>query len=420
MRTFYVQSLGCKVNRVQSDMIAAALIARGACPAGRDDADLIVIDSCTVTGEADAKTRKAVRQAVRARAGRRIIVTGCAATIDPAGLSAIDSHVIVEADKARAADTAAALLGLAAADSPHTTLIRAGEGFRTRMDVMVQDGCDNACTYCIVHTARGKSISRPADEVVREVAEAALAGVREVVLTGINIGSYLARDGVPTNLVTLLERLLDETDIGRLRISSIEPLDVSTRLIDTVVSSRGRICAHLHLPLQSGCDRVLSEMDRPYTSAVYMKIIDQIRAKLPGVALTTDAIVGFPGEDESDFADTLDICRQAAFSKIHVFRYSMRAGTPAALRTDQVDPQVKRERGQRLRALGEQLARADARSRIGSVESVLVEGDGTGKSESYHDVRFLREPCEHGQLVPMRLASLDADGAFEGVLLENR
>jgi len=463
MTTFHVQNLGCKVNRVQSDTIDAQLRALGAEPADRDQAELIIVNSCTVTGEADTKTRKAVRQAVRAPRSPMVIVTGCAAAIVPDELAAIDPRVIVEPDKSKVAVRAAELLGLNAGHAPGEADVelasrsaaehangeadierasrsaaehanceadierasqgalvhpRAEAGFPTRMGIMVQDGCDNACTYCIVHIARGKSSSRDADAVVDEVMRASRSGVREIVLTGINIGSYLACDGVPTNLVTLLGRLLDETDIGRIRISSIEPLDVSTQLIDAIVASRGRICAHLHLPLQSGNDKVLSEMDRPYTAGVYLQIVEQLRAKLPALALTTDVIVGFPGESESNFADTLEVCRTVGFSKIHAFRYSPREGTPAALRSDQVNPAVKKERAARLGELGRALRHADCLARVGCIETVLVESDGIGKSESYHDVRLAGTGADVGALVRTRLTALGDDGVFEGEVLE--
>jgi len=291
------------------------------------------------------------------------------------------------------------------------------------MGVMVQDGCDNACTYCIVHTARGHSVSRSADDVVAEVSAAATSGVQEVVLTGINIGSYQATDGVLTNLVTLLQRLLAETSIGRIRVSSIEPLDVTPNLVDAMVMSQGRICAHLHMPLQSGSDKVLSEMNRPYCADVYLQIIEHLRAKLPHISLTTDVIVGFPGESEQDFEETLSVCRAADFSKIHVFRYSRRAGTPAALYADQIDPAIKKERAQRLVALQGELRTLDQQMRLGSVEGVLIERTGLGKSESYHDViddgTWHIRGCEIGALMDMRLAGLDERGRFIGMPLDN-
>jgi threonylcarbamoyladenosine tRNA methylthiotransferase MtaB len=422
MPTFYVHNLGCKVNRVQADAIVATLLAAGAVPVDANEAEVIVVNSCTVTAEADTKTRKAVRQALRAPHACQVVVTGCAAAVSPAIYEALDARVTVEPDKMRAASIASRFLGLDEEEvpSPSSLHVRAGAVFPTRMGIMVQDGCDNACTYCIVHTARGASTSRPVASIVDEVKAAAAAGVREVVLTGINIGSYRADEGGLVDLVGLLRRLLAQTDIARIRISSIEPLDVTAGLIETMAAAGERICTHLHMPLQSGSDRILADMDRPYRAAAYREIVEQARAGVPGIALTTDVIVGFPGERDEDFEATCALCRTTAFSKIHIFRYSPRQGTPAADRDDQVDPTLKKERVQRLVVLERELRAADRYARTGRVESVLIERAGYGKSSSYHDVIDggawgSVDRCVPGSLVDMRLDRVDGRGRFIGI-----
>lgn len=380
--TFHVVNLGCKVNRVESDDFAAALLAQGGRAVAQSDADLIVVNTCTVTGEAEKKTRKAVRGALRANGHARVVVTGCAAAIDPAAFEAMDERVAVVPK----GSMAALLAPEGAAFEPHgiAPVLRVGEEFPTRVGIKVQDGCNNACTYCIVHVARGRAVSRPADEVVAEAARLAQAGVREIVLTGINLGSY-DRDGL--GLAGLLRRLLDATgDDVRFRISSVEPRDVRDDLIELMARSDGRVCRHLHLPLQSGSSKVLKEMARPYKAAYFEDLVERLYSAMPTLSLSTDVIVGFPGETEDDFQETLAMARRCRFSKMHIFRYSMREGTPAAHRSDQVDPATKAQRAARLEELARELREDDRNRRRGTVELALVETDGMATTESYHEV----------------------------------
>ncbi len=375
-------NLGCKVNRVESDDFAAALLAQGALATEEGSADLIIVNTCTVTGEAEKKTRKAVRGALRANERARVIVTGCAAAIDPEAFEAMDGRVQVVPKGAMAA----LLAPEGATFEPHgpTPSLRVGDEFPTRVGIKVQDGCNNACTYCIVHVARGRAWSRPADEIIAEAVGLAQAGVREIVLTGINLGSY-GFEGM--TLADLLRRLLDATDDGvRFRISSVEPRDVHDDLIELMAQADGRICRHLHLPLQSGSPKVLKEMARPYKADYYKELVDKLYAAMPMLSLSTDVIVGFPGETEEDFQETLAMARYCRFSKMHAFRYSMREGTPAARRSDQVAPEAKADRAKRLEELERHLREADRAQRAGTVELALVETDGVATTESYYAV----------------------------------
>lgn len=452
---FEIVNLGCKVNRVESDSLAVALAALGFEPvfraiasAGEGDgktggadapdgcdgalgdvdaaflrdapdparADLVVVNTCTVTGEAEKKTRKAVRRALREHPNAAVVVTGCAAAIDPAVFTAMDARVSVagKLELSEAAKTGEGLFSLvpqlsgsfadlasagAGSDAGPHDAIRVGDGFPTRVGIKVQDGCNNACTYCIVHVARGRAWSRPADEVVAEFRRYVCAGVREIVLSGINLGTY--RDG-GLGLTDLLERLLEEAGKARIRISSIEPKDVSDSLIDLMAGANGRIARHLHLPLQSGSDRVLREMARPYSASWYCDLVERLYAAMPNLSLSTDIIVGFPGETDDDFCETLAVARRCRFSKIHVFPYSKREGTPAARRDDQVDASVKAARAAALSQLGDDLRAAAYDARVGAVEKVLVETGGRGMTESYFEVAVAPER-EPGELVRMRL-----------------
>lgn len=391
---FAVVNLGCKVNRVESDDASARLAARGF-ETKEADADLIVVNTCTVTGEAEKKTRKAVRRALRANGRARVLVTGCAAAVDAAFYESLDPRVRV-VGKARLAEEIEAWCdseGVSAAPP----LLPVGPGFRTRVGVKVQDGCDNACTYCIVHVARGRATSRAADDVVRECAAYARAGAGEIVLTGINLGSYCdgaRREASSTRLADLLRRLLDATaDLHapgafpvRFRISSIEPRDVDDALVDLLAAADGRVCRHLHLPLQAGSSKVLREMARPYDADRFRALVERLYAAVPGLALSTDVIAGFPGETDAEFQETLELARACRFAKMHAFPYSRRAGTPAAKRADQVPPEVKAARAAQLRALGDELRATERARRAGTVELALVEEGGVAMSESYFEL----------------------------------
>ena len=409
---FAVVNLGCKVNRVESDDASARLAARGT-ETAEADADLIVVNTCTVTGEAEKKTRKAVRHALSTNGGARVVVTGCASELSSEIFAAMDDRVVV-------VPKAGADLYLSELEMSGTTPCETPESFpaspadgRTRIGIKVQDGCDNACTYCIVHVARGRATSRAADDVVRECAEYARAGAGEIVLTGINLGSYCdgaRRDPSATRLAGLLRRLLDATaDLHapgafpvRFRISSIEPRDVDDALVDLLAAADGRVCRHLHLPLQAGSSKVLREMARPYDADRFRALVERLYAAVPGLALSTDVIAGFPGETDAEFQETLELARACRFAKIHAFPYSRRAGTPAAERPDQVPPDIKAARAAALRALGDELRAAERARRAGTVELALVEEGGVAMSESYFE---LAAPADApvGSLVRMTL-----------------
>ncbi|MCR5846360.1 MAG: tRNA (N(6)-L-threonylcarbamoyladenosine(37)-C(2))-methylthiotransferase MtaB [bacterium] len=414
---FHVHNLGCKVNRVESDNMSAALISAGHTPAPLAEADVAIVNTCTVTSEADHKTRKAIRRASRECAGP-VIATGCATAIDPEALGQLGENVIVEPSRQLAIEKALAVLereaGLAAqAPNAHP---RAAEGFHTRMGIKVQDGCNNRCTYCIVNKARGRSASMPLESVVSEVALASESGIAEVVLTGINIGSYREVDdsGRMLKLPQLIEALLERTGIGRIRLSSIEPPDVDDKLIALLERYRGRFCAHLHMPLQSGCDRTLAAMGRLYDTADFARRVEAIYAVRPDASITTDVIAGFPQETDADFAQTLEFCRRMRFSKIHAFRYSVRPGTPAAEMVGQVDPRIKVQRASSLHILSDELRCDDMLRRVGSRELVVVETGRIGMSESYHEVVVEGEMPRRGEMLELEFTGIEENARLMG------
>jgi threonylcarbamoyladenosine tRNA methylthiotransferase MtaB len=408
-----VRTLGCKVNRAESETIVAELLGRGVLLAGEDEADVIVVNTCTVTGEADAKARKAIRQALAASKSPLVVVTGCLAAVDAAMLEALGDRVVVEADKRRVTARVSERLFLADKGAPVT---RTGPAFRTRVMLKIQDGCDAFCSYCIVPSARGVPVSVPLADVAREAAGLAAAGVKEVVLTGVNLGRYAdggARLGEVVSAVAA-------AGIGRIRLSSIEPQDLTDEFLG-VLSELPGVCPHLHVPLQSGSDAVLGRMNRGYDVERFEQRIAAARQALDGLAVTTDVIVGFPGESDADFEMTRAACERIGFAKLHVFRYSARKRTPAADLADQVAPAVRRERAASLSEAGNSLRTSYLESRVGAETEILVEkrvGDVvTGTAPDYCSVSAAGAlGARAGELLRVRLVGARA-GALIGEIV---
>lgn len=413
-----VLTLGCKVNRTESEALAGDLAGSARVVMDSDDgAEVVVVNTCTVTGEADAKARKMVRHALAAGASV-VVVTGCLAAIDPEGLRSLDPRVVVEADKPslarRVAEVAGVQLRAPGSDGPQVA-----PSTRIRVMVKVQDGCDHRCTYCIVPEARGLPRSVPTADVLSRVGSLARAGVPEIVLTGINVGRYADPGGAP-DLGSLIEAVA-ATPVGRVRLSSIEPLDLDVRLLDALAATP-KVVPHLHVPLQSGCDRTLEEMGRGYTSAQFASVLERARAALPGLAVTSDVIAGFPGESERDFADSLAFVRRCGFARLHVFRYSARAGTPASARSDQVPPAVRSARARALRELSDRLLDAHMASRVGTEMTACIERVSGGRARGTAD-DSLEVEVAAGELRPGSVVRVRIDGfegrSYRGTVLES-
>ncbi len=416
-------NLGCRVNRVELDAMALELERAGARLVAERDARVVVVNTCAVTGEAEAKTRKAVRRAASLPGRPLVIATGCVANLFADEIAALAPNVRVERDKSAVAALALSELGLSGTDDGPDA---PAEGCapaptptgRTRPGIKIQDGCDNRCTYCIVWRARGAGRSLPPEEVLSAVRAAQARGAHEVVLTGINLGSYRSPDaaGRELRLPALLDLLLSETDVERIRLSSIEPPDVTPELCRTMAAAGDRVAPFLHVCLQSGCDETLRRMARVYRTADFRRVVETAREHLPHVALGTDLIVGFPGETDEDFERSLDFCREARFAKMHVFRYSRRPGTPAATMAGQVDPHVMAARGDRARALADELRLAEARRLVGERDLVVVQYPGRGVSGGLFDV-LLEASVPVDSLVPVRLTGVRDDATLLAELL---
>ena len=378
---FYLTYLGCRLNYAE-----IAALARSVRRAGHDiaadpaDADWAIINTCTVTHVAARKSRQAIRRLHRGNPELGIAVIGCYAEMSAQAVREIEGVTLVvpNAEKDCVLERILAI-EQAPGNTPGLAPALACIEGRTRALVKIQDGCDNRCTYCIVTIARGPSRSRRPDGIIQEIRERVAQGYREIVLTGVNIGAYGRDRGskavLPTDVGWTLARLvrgaLDDTGVGRLRLSSIEPWDVDENLL--ALWQDARLCPHLHLPLQSGCDAVLLRMGRHYDVRRFAELVARVRQRAPDVSLTTDLIVGFPGETEHEFAESLAFVARMRFARLHVFNYSPRPGTVAASLPNRVAPPIAQQQSQRMVALGQRLATAFHQQHLGRTLRVLFE-----------------------------------------------
>jgi threonylcarbamoyladenosine tRNA methylthiotransferase MtaB len=400
IRRAAIANLGCKVN--QAEMAGLERLLRGAgvhLVDVHEAADLVVINTCTVTAMADAKSRQLLRRARRTNPEAQVLVTGCAVSVEPEMLAAADpgARLYDNEWKGRLLSEMAALLGLPdgvawpaisavdAANAHGGGESTEGAVDRTRAFVKIQDGCSFHCTYCIIPRARGPERSLTATAVVEDVRLALDSGHREVVLTGINVGSY-SDGGVA--LAGLVARILDETAVERIRLSSVEPQHVTNELLAVWAGSDGRCLPHFHIPLQSGDDTILRRMGRRYDTAAYSRVVARVREAVPGAAVHADLIAGFPGEDDAAWARTLQFVSGLELAGVHVFRYSSRPGTPAARMVGQVDAATRKRRAAEALVLAAEARARYAESLVGGETRVLFEvpladGRWLGHAESH-------------------------------------
>ena len=385
----FITTLGCKVNEVDSELYAQEMRLLGAeTTTTMAEADAVVVNSCSVTNRAQAQSLQFARRALRERPGAPVYLTGCGATLLNLTRTEAPAGVAVVAIRDRA-EVARLVVGTGGAMQVPARwvdgrILRAGP--RNRVDVRIQEGCDNMCTYCVVPFVRGSRLeSKSALVAVDEVMGLARAGVKEVVLTGTEIGKYgEAPDGLPVLLDGMLGALETAGLPTRVRISSLNP-DAITEALVGQFAKHAALCPQLHLPLQSGSDAVLQRMRRPYASKDLLAGVQRLRAVDPSFTFTTDVIVGFPGETEQDLRATLDMVRLAAFAKVHVFRYSRRPFTPAAREEHQVLAGVAKERLRRVREVAEQTGMAFARRFVGRNVTIVSEKSSPGEVEGYSE-----------------------------------
>ena len=389
MRKIAFYTLGCKVN--QSDTASMEGIFRRAGYEVVDfgsPADVYLINTCVVTNTGQRKSRQIINRAVRHNPLSLIVVTGCYPQTAPEEVRAIAGVDVIIGNQERARIVELVEQALEnkqteildnvqkmTVDTKFEELGVGTETDKTRAFLKIQEGCNQYCTYCIIPYARGPLRSRSLESIRSEVAKLVEAGYKEVVLIGIHLGCYgkeLAKEGKHITLYDAVQAVLSVEGMCRVRLGSLESVEVEPRLLE-LMATEPRLCKHLHLPLQSGCDKILQAMHRPYDTARFTQLLQQIRAQVPDVAITTDIIVGFPGETEEDFATTLAFAEKCGFAKMHIFPYSKRKGTPAEKMPNQVDEAVKGERAARLAAVDEKLHQAMLKQMVGKTEEVLFE-----------------------------------------------
>lgn len=407
-------TLGCKVNQYESQKMAEAFVQEGFKVADfSDKADVYIVNSCTVTSIADSKSRQAVRGALRRNPDAIVVLTGCYAEAYPEEARRVEGVTLLlgNKEKSRIVEHIRQRL-LSDTEERHRAV--ATPERRTRALLKIQDGCDQFCAYCAVPLARPVMSSRPASEVLDEARVLVDRGHKEIVLTGIRLGRY--RDG-EIDLVGLLRAMLTVHGLERIRLSSIEMTDVPRGLID-LMASEEKLCPHLHLPLQSGSDDVLRRMNRPYDSGRFERFVCKVRERIPEIAITTDLMVGFPGETEEDFKATCDLVERIRFARAHIFRFSPRPGTKAAEMEDDVPALEKKRRSDILLELTARHKEEYERRFMGRTVAVLLEGNGngtklrTGMTNNYMRIKFPSEPTAPGEIVNVRIERVDRTGVY--------
>jgi len=428
---FFVQNFGCRATQADGAALESSLEARGLSHAGeRRAADLVVLNTCTVTVSADEDVRQTIRRVHRENPAARILVTGCYAQRAPHELARMPGVEWVVGNSHK--NAIPELIAIEPSGVPYHGNVHAGDihvgdifaqqaflsapvegagGDRTRPNLKIQDGCNNRCSFCIIPFVRGRSRGMPADEVVAQVGRLA-ARHREVVLTGINLGRWGREPGSALRLAGLLRRLLDETSIERLRVSSVEPMDFSDDLLELMASS-SRIAPHVHAPLQSGSDRILRRMHRKYRPRHYAERILKARRLMPDAAIGADVMVGFPGETDADFEESRRFIDQLPFTYLHVFTYSERPGTRAAEDPLTVPMTLRKERNRVLRELGERKNFEFRHLLVGrTLSAVTLHEPGAALTGNYLKVQlaWLREA---NLMADLRIGGLTKDGLRE-------
>jgi len=415
---FHIRNFGCRATQADGAALAGALTASGhAVAAGCADAELVILNSCTVTSGADDDVRQAVRRVRRENPAAQILITGCYAQRAPAEAAALEGVRWVVGNTHRAmipeivrAESGSIFVGdiLAQIEFTSAPVLEASED-RTRPNLKIQDGCNNRCTFCVIPSVRGRSRSAPPDRVVEQVRDLA-SRYREVVLSGVNLGRWGREAAIGMRLVDLLRRLLAETGIERLRLSSVEPMDLSDELLE-LMATAPRIAQHVHAPLQSGSDAVLRRMRRWYRARHYADRILKARQWMPDAAIGADVMTGFPGETEAEFETTREFVEGLPFTYLHVFTYSARPGTPAAAMPDQVPARERKRRNRVLRELAAAKNLAFRRGMVGKrLSAVTIEDGSVALSGNYLKIELVTR-MEPNRLVEVEILGLGEDMA---------
>jgi len=389
-------------------------------------AELVIVNTCTVTAATDSQSRNLIRRARRMNAQARVVVTGCYAQVDPQALAALPGVALVIGNEekqdflARLTELESDCIQIQVTDIRQVdvakTLPLSSFEQRSRAFVQIQNGCDAFCSYCIIPYARGRSRSVASVDVVKQVENLSAAGYPEIVLTGIHIGNY-GQDLQPKlDLLTLLKQIENSNFSGRLRLGSIEPTELPTELLDYIAAA-GWICPHYHIPLQAGDDQILKQMNRHYTTGFFRDLLAAIRRRQPQAAIGLDIITGFPGETEQQFIATCELLSALPFTHLHVFPFSRRPGTPAAEMAGQLPGDIIKQRAVRLRQIGEQKLADYSRQFVGQTLAVVIEGGEVagrkkGLSQNYLPIWLSAAEVEQGQCLPVAIAGYRSDGLY--------
>lgn len=386
MKRIAFYTLGCKVNQADTASMEAIFRKAGYKVVGfNEQADIYLINTCVVTNMGQRKSRQIINRAVRSNPLALTVVTGCYPQTAPDEVKNIAGVDVIIGNQERGRIVELAEQALAAkqdevldnvhkitVDTQFEELDAGTETDKTRAFLKIQEGCNQYCTYCIIPYARGPLRSRSLDSIREEIGKLVAAGYKEVVLIGIHLGCYGKEHGGSLTLYDAVKAALSVEGLKRLRLGSLESVEVEPRLLDLMREDK-RLCRHLHLPLQSGCDKILHAMHRPYDTARFKELLTEIRNTLPDIMITTDIIVGFPGETDEDFKQTLDFAAECGFAKMHVFPYSKRKGTPAEKMPQQVEDTVKQQRAAALAELDNKMQQQAMEAVIGSNVEVLFE-----------------------------------------------
>ncbi|MFC1950587.1 tRNA (N(6)-L-threonylcarbamoyladenosine(37)-C(2))-methylthiotransferase MtaB [Chloroflexota bacterium] len=414
-----LDTLGCKLNQAETELLAKQFTEAGyRLVSPTDETDVYILNTCTVTHIADRKSRHLLRLAHRRNPDALLIATGCYAQRAYQELVRIEGVNLVlnnvkKMHLPKLLEESGYLIHPACGQGNSISSLNAG--FRTRAFIKVQDGCNNFCSYCIVPLVRNKEKSLSVDQVTDEVKHRIANNYKEVLLTGVKIGSY-NHNGV--NLIGLLEHILAKTDVVRLRLSSLQPQEISPEFLS--LWDDNRLCCHFHLSLQSGCNTVLNRMRRCYSVNDYQETVSLIRTQVPEVAITTDVIVGFPGETDDEFEESYNFCQQMDFARIHIFSYSPREETQASQMPQQVEAKIKKQRSLEMLTLAEESTRNFSRRFLGKVILVLWEkqfdGVWSGLTDNYIKVYTRNSKDLTNKLLPVKLVEIRGDGVWgEGV-----
>lgn len=427
---FNIYTLGCKVNTYESEALIDDLTKKGCILTSSDkEADFIVVNTCTVTQTSDAKSRKLLRQIARNNEHAIIVVMGCYSQLNPIDANNYANVVIGTNNRLKVFELVESyfktkqeinIVTKYTEQTAYEEMKLTHLSKHTRGFIKIQDGCENYCAYCAIPYSRGPIRSRNADSIIEEINLLVQSGVKEVILSGINTGTY-GQDNNQYDLAKLIKKICDETKINRIRLSSIELMEITDELLDTIKNYENRVAHHLHIPLQAGADNTLIRMKRKYLTNEFLEKANKIKKMFPDIAITTDCLAGFVGETEEDFQNSLNFIRQVEFAYVHVFPYSRRANTEADKMTGHLNPKVIHERAKIMNELGKELNKKFNENNLNTIHEVLFEqtknGYYVGHTSNYIEINVKTDEDLINQIRKVKITKI-SENLVEGEIYE--